>query len=207
MYDDIDTAPCTLCHRPGAGIYHPGCRARLEEHLRVLPRLYRVLEVALVPTRGSSGGPVTGSRTAPLPCRLDTLDLRARGGIEGVLTTWERDVRELLGWDPPPACGSVEETVVSSAWFLLNQIPWIAEQHPAAYELADEIHQLVAHCRAVLGEEPAERRITLACATPDCTGVLRITLSTPGQQCGRCGTSYGWEALRALRPATRAVAA
>lgn len=206
MYDDT-TAPCTLCHQPASSTYHLGCRRQLEEHLADLPRLYRALEMALVPSRSSSGGGlVSGSRTAPLPVRLEVLDLRARGGVEGILSTWERDVRDQLGWVEPPARGSVEAAVAGSAQFLLDQVPWIAEQHPAAYELTDELRAVVAHCRAALGHEPAERRIILACATDGCVGVLRITLSTPGQQCGRCGTSYGWEELRTLRPAERAVA-
>ncbi|MEU1778147.1 MULTISPECIES: hypothetical protein [Streptomyces] len=184
--------PCAICDKPARPRVHDGCRTRLDEDLAALPGLYRRLADVLAP--GQTGGDGrTASRTAPLPVRLDVLDLRARGGIEGILTTWERDVREHLGWASSPFRDdaerrSVEQQVKGAARFLRANLLWICDQHPAVREFADEIRQTAGHARALVTGERPERRITVACP---CGGTLRVTISTPGARCPACGTQYG----------------
>lgn len=185
--------PCAICSRPARGRVHDGCRRRLDDDLAALPALYRQLADVLEPGRAGGDGR-TSSRTAPLPVRLDALDLRARGGIEGILTTWEADIRDLLAWAPTPFRGSVEQQVDGASVFLRTNLDWICDQHPAINEFAAEIRQTAGHARTLITGEKPERRITVACP---CGGTLRVTVSTPGVQCPACRQQYGHtEALR-----------
>lgn len=202
MNDDPQSWPCAVCLRPSQPRVHDGCRQRIAENLADLPALYRQLADALHPGRRGGDGR-TGTRTAPLPCNLDTLDLRARGGIEGVLTSWEDDIRDILDWQPRPFRGDVQQTVTGSAAFLLLQLPWICDTHPAVKELADELRQIVGQARRLITGEPAPRRVTVLCP---CGGTMRVTLDTPGARCSGCGTQYGHSEVLQLPMADRAAA-
>ncbi|MEV4738637.1 hypothetical protein [Streptomyces sp. NPDC049555] len=135
-----------------------------------------------------------------MPVRLDALDLRARGGIEGVLTSWERDVRDLLGWPPPPFRGTVEQQVDGAVRLLHDNLGWLVEHHPAVDDLAAEIHSLVKQIKTIVTGELPERRLHLACT---CGAALTITLSTPGRRCTQCDQQYGLQELRQLPLAPR----
>ncbi|MGW6703579.1 hypothetical protein ACWGDE_01615 [Streptomyces sp. NPDC054956] len=193
---------CEICRNPSAVRVHEGCQARLNEGLAALPTLYRELEQHLAPgRRGDSGR--SGSRTAPLPVNEAVLDLRARGGIEGVVTTWEQVAREDLGWDPPPFRGNVQQTVDGAVAFLRAQVPWFCDAHEAVFELADDVRRLKAECDAIVGGERPARRIPVACP---CGTVLKVTLDTPGVRCGGCEVQYGHAEVLQLPMAERSAA-
>ncbi|MGK5733322.1 hypothetical protein, partial [Streptomyces sp. URMC 124] len=154
------------------------------------------------PRPGAATGAGPSQHTAPLPVSLDALDLRARGGIEGILTSWERDVRDLLGWSPPPFRGTVEQQVDGAAALLRSNLDWICDQHPAAREFAAEIRQTAGHARALVDGEKPERRITVTCP---CGSTLRVTISTPGARC-HCGQQYGHAEVLQLPMAERRAA-
>jgi hypothetical protein len=193
---------CEICRNPSTVRVHPGCEERLDEGLAALPLLYRQLEQHLAPgRRGDSGR--SGSRTAPLPVNERVLDLRARGGIEGVVTTWERDARETLGWDPAPFRGDVQQTVDGAVAFLRLQVSWFCDAHDAVYEMAQDLRRLKAECEAVVGGERPPRRIPVACP---CGTVLRVTLDTPGARCPGCEVQYGHAEVLQLPMAERSAA-
>ena len=193
---------CEICRKPSTVRVHAGCEARLDEGLAALPSLYRELEQHLAPgRRGDSGR--TGSRTAPLPVNERVLDLRARGGIEGVVTTWERDARETLGWEPAPFRGDVQQTVDGAVAFLRAQVPWFCDAHPAVFELAQDIKRLRAECAAIIGGARPPRRIPVQCS---CGTVLKVTLDTPGARCPGCETQYGHAEVLQLPAAARSAA-
>ncbi|GAA0453943.1 hypothetical protein ABZ951_00705 [Streptomyces sp. NPDC046215] len=201
MHDTVAPAswPCVLCDRPARTRVHDDCRVRVATNLDELPVLYRRLEEVLVPGRAGGDGR-TGSRTAPLPVNLSALDLRARGGIEGVLTSWEQDARDLLGLPGVPCRGAVEQQVGGAAAFLQDQLLWFCDIHPAVREFADEIRNVAAQARYLITGETPERHVRLACP---CGATLSITLATPGRQCTRCGQQYSWQDLRDLPIAER----
>ncbi len=181
-----ESEPCAICRKPARTRVHPGCQARIAEHLAELPALHAELADHLVPDRGGDGGRA-GTRTAPIPCSLEVLSLTSRGGIEGVLAGWEASTRELLGWDPAPP-RTVGQSVGASARFLAVNLSWICDNHPAITDLAHELAALVAHAdRIITGDRP-ERRVAVACR---CGGTLHVTLSTPGTRCANCGQQYG----------------
>lgn len=195
--------PCEICLRPSVPRVHPGCQERLADNLNALPGLYRKLADVLTPGQRGGWGR-TGTRTAPLPVNVDVLDLRGWGGIEGLLTSWERDVRETLGWEPVSECGTVEATVDQAAGFLALQLPWICEEHPAVREFAEEVGAVTAHARRLVTGEKPPRRIPVRCA---CGQVLRITLDTPGYRCPDCNVQYERDELMSLPLAERSSAA
>lgn len=197
--NDAVVLSCEICRRPSVPRVHAGCQGRLDTQLAALPRHYRALAAELAPGRRGTDGR-TGSRTAPLPVNERVLDLRARGGIEGVVTTWERDVRELLGWEAPPFRGSIEQTVDGAVAFLRTNLNWICDQHPAVYEFAQDVRRLRSECDAILGGERPPRRIPVACP---CGTVLKVTLDTPGRQCSGCGQQYGHAEVLGLPLAER----
>ncbi|MER7151235.1 hypothetical protein [Streptomyces lydicus] len=202
----IDTAatepePCALCRKASRSRVHPGCRARIAEHLADLPVLHAELAEHLAPSRGGDGGRA-GTRTAPIPCSLEVLSLTSRGGIEGVLAGWEASTRELLGWDAAPP-RTVDLSVGVSARFLAVNLTWICDHHPAVDDLARELAALTAHARRILTGDRPERRIAVACP---CGHTLRVTISTPGARCDNCGQQYGHSEALQLPLANRAAA-
>lgn len=194
--------PCEVCKRPSVPRVHPGCQERLDDNLAMLPVLYRQLEDALQPGRRGDEGR-SGSRTAPLPVNERALDLRARGGIEGVVTSWERDARELLGWSPPPFRGDIEQTIIGAVAFLRTNLDWFCDQHMAVREFAEDVRRLRAECEALTTGEQRPRRVTVACP---CGGTLRVTLDTPGARCPGCSEQYGHTEVLQLPLAERAAA-
>lgn len=188
----MDTAPaswpCEICDKPSRARVHPGCQAAIDEHLEALPKLYRALGAFLAPGRTPATGGRSGSRTAPLPARLEVLDLRSRGGIEGVLGTWEADVREQLGWTPAVPRGSVEAAVEAHASFLRANLIWICDEHPAVREFGADVRRVAGQARAIAMGGAPERRVGVQCG---CGGVLHVTVSTDGARCEDCGTQYG----------------
>ncbi|MFF7576841.1 hypothetical protein ACFZBE_17925 [Streptomyces sp. NPDC008061] len=202
MIDAPKSWPCELCARPSVPRVHEGCAERVRQNLLALPGLYRQLGDALIPGRRGGGGR-SGTRTAPLPCNIDALDLRSRGGIEGVLATWAADLCDREGWTLAEY-GSVEAAVDGYAELLLNNLVMLCDEHPAIKELGDELRQIVGQARRVVTGEKAPRKVPVACP---CGHILRVSLDTPGEQCRGCGEQYSHRELFDLPFAGHQVAA
>jgi hypothetical protein len=185
----IDAQPaesCAVCDRPARTRVHPGCQDRIAANLHELPHLYRQLADALQPGRRGGDGR-TGTRSAPLPCNLDTLDLRSRGGIEGVVGGWARDLCEREQWDIPHY-QSVQAVIDWSCATLGINLTLLCNEHEAIKEMAAELNQVAGQARRIITGETAPRRVGVQCA---CGHVLRVTLDTAGVRCPGCETSYG----------------
>jgi hypothetical protein len=201
MYPDDDVTFCAVCDSPARDRVHPGCRQRMADNLRTLPQLYRQLADALTPGRRGGDGR-SGTRTAPIPCNTEALDLRGRGGIEGVVGGWARDLCERERWDIP-AHQSVEAVVDWSCAILLANLGVLCDEHPAIRELADELRQIAGQARRIItGEKPAIK-VPVRCP---CGNTLRVTLDSPGERCRNCDTQYGHTELMHLPLAERRAA-
>ncbi|MFC5802773.1 hypothetical protein [Streptomyces formicae] len=199
---DPESWPCAVCDRPARERVHRGCEDRMRTNLEALPRLYRALAAALQPGRRGGDGR-SGTRTAPIPCSLDAVDLRARGGIEGVLGGWARDLCEREGWSIPDYT-SITAIVDWGAKTLITNLPMICDEHPAVKEIADELRSVRAQAeRLITGEKPP-RRVPVACP---CGAILRVTLDTAGVKCPGCSQQYGHSELFGLPLAERRAAA
>lgn len=210
MDTDTTTPTCTACgrtlleHERG----HAGCGACVRTLDRLLLELagptglYARLATVLQPGTVQAGGRVSGSRTAPIPCRLEPLSLSSRGGIVTILQTWLVDWHEQLHYRHPRWQGNLQQQLDQAVSRIRILLAWAAENHEAFAEFAAELKQAVGAARAqVTGEQPA-RRVTVTC---HCGAPLRITLDTPGKRCS-CGAQYGWAELRQLPLAERSAA-
>jgi hypothetical protein len=200
MFDDAPEQPCAVCDKPSRTRVHTGCRERIDANLRELPQLYRQLGDALMPGRRGGDGR-SATRTAPLPCSIDTLDLLARGGIEGVVGGWARDLCERENWTIPHY-GTIASTVDWACGTLGLNLAMICDEHPAVRELADELRSIASQARRIITGEAPPRKVPVACP---CGRVLRVTLDTPGERCG-CGQQYGHDELFRLPLAERRAA-
>jgi hypothetical protein len=170
----------------------------MADALRELPGLYRQLADSLTPGRRGGDGR-SGTRTAPIPCNLDSLDLRGRGGIEGVVGGWARDLCEREAWDVPDY-QSVQAVVDWSCAILLANLGMICDEHEAVREIADELRQIAGQARRIVTGEKPPRRVPVVCP---CGWTLRVTLDTPAVKCPACSTQYGHSDLFKLPLAER----
>lgn len=206
-----DANACTVCCNPlyqdelGHRACQP-CANRTDGHLLAIAGadgLYAQLRTRLVPGSGSGQPSVSGSRTAPLPLRLEPLSLLAPGGIVTLLQDWLIDWHEQLGWTRPRQTGSLQQQCDQVVHGLRVNIAWAAAHHPAFADFASEVAALRRQCeRQITGDRP-ERRIAVAC---QCGGTLHVTLSTPGTRCVDCGQQYGHAEALQLPLARRAAA-
>lgn len=190
---------CPLCGRPtDDATAHPACVAGLDGRLQRIPVLYRMLADVLEPG-AAVGTRVSGSRTAPIPVRLEPLSLRARGGIIAILATWETDWRDRRGWAPVPARADREQLVdgdqalADIVRFLSAHLPWAVRSHPAVDEFAGEIGDIVGACLRVLGLVNNAYRIGQCPAqlgTRTCGRVLYADPYATAIRCDRCHTEW-----------------
>jgi hypothetical protein len=201
-----DTAPqswpCAVCDRPANTRVHRGCQQKISDNLAELPELYDQLADALVPGRRGGDGR-SATRSAPIPCSLEVLDLRSRGGIEGVLSSWAADLCEREGWTLRQY-GTVEAAVRGHAMLLGINLPLLCDEHPAIRELADELRSVAGQARRLVTGEKPPVRVPVACP---CGAILRVTLDSPGRRCNDCGQQYGHTELMGLPLAERRAAA
>ncbi|WP_406188964.1 hypothetical protein [[Kitasatospora] papulosa] len=207
-----ETTTCTICRRDlrddEAGRY--ACRIcvdLIDQHLRALAGpegLYARLSAQLTPWAGNGGPAVSGSRTAPVPLRLEVLNLMTAGGpVLGPLETWVRDWEDCGRADMCEA-GTLQRRVDHAVGTLRFNLQWAATSHPAFDEFGREVHAMWRTLdRQITGERPA-RIVPVACP---CGTVLRITLDTAGARCVGCGEQYGHSELMELPLADRRIAA
>ncbi|MFI5769612.1 hypothetical protein ACIA74_13835 [Streptomyces sp. NPDC051658] len=207
-----ESTECLICHHglhaDEAGRYacRP-CTDRIDGHLRALAGpdgLYARLGGRLAPGSGGGGPAVSGSRSAPLPVRLEPLSLMARGGVVTVLQTWLVDWHDRLGWGHPRWNGDMQQQLDEVAQALRVNLPWAAASHPAIDECAREISQLARQCEQQVTGERKPRTVPVACP---CGQTLKVTLDTPGARCPGCGEQYGHSELMDLPLAERPIAA
>jgi hypothetical protein len=208
---DYEWPTCTACRRQLRHDELDRIACRISQHrvdgniadLAGDAGLYALLAGAFAPGAGSGEGRVSGSRSAPLPLRLEPLSLSARGGVVTILQTWQVDWHDILGWRHPRWEGGLQQQLDQVVKALRNNLEWAASQHPAFGEFEAEVATVTRTCRRqVTGERP-ERRIPVACS---CGATLHVTLSTPGARCSACGVQYGREEALELPLAVRAAA-
>jgi hypothetical protein len=147
----------------------------------------------------SSGGPaVSGSRTAPVPLRLEILNLQTAGGpVLGPLETWVRDW-EAHGHAELGEGGSLQQRVDHACSTLRFNLGWAASHHMAADAFADEIAGIHRTLSGITSGEKAPRRIPVQCG---CGQILHVTLDTRSKTCPGCEIRYGHEELFRLNMA------
>jgi hypothetical protein len=210
---------CTLCttHRIDYGSLCHSCTHATRDRLQRLPRMWASLEAWLTPGNDGPSGPAAyGGRArlaeAPLPVRGEVLDLRAPGGIVGVLEDWREAVYETRGWPRPVPASSLTHRVSIAAADLGDNLDWISRWYAGA-GFGWDIRRLVDRVRAVvqpgraLDEPPEPTYLGRCVAAVDEDGTAcghRLYADmTRTVQCGLCLCLYPpdtWLALRHFQP-------
>lgn len=195
---------CGLCEQQLEHDYLcPGCARATTERLERMPTLWAALAAWLAPGSGVSAQyGRTSPVEAPLPVRESALNLRAVGGIAGVLEDWRAAMQEDRGWGAPAVPAAIGHRVTVAARALAINMDWIVSSWPMAGDMAQEVRALERAAMSVVDpEDPDERRQRHGSPIGRCVAqfpegdVCGAELrSYPGQavvSCASCGTAYG----------------
>lgn len=187
---------CTICQRAlnpeREFVRHDRCANHLRTSLADIPALYALMGDVLAPGTAGDRTRVSGTRTAPLPVRLEPLSLRARGGIITILATWEVDWRETRGMAPAER-GIGERDLAAIVLWLRAHLPWAIEHHLGIREFADEVRDIGRECRAAAGLLPHMMRIGDCPVDVDGEACGAALYADPGAEeisCRRCRSSW-----------------
>jgi hypothetical protein len=191
-----------------------------------LPSLFEKLNTSSMLMRGARkpGATTSGSRTPPIPPRLDVLALVAPGGgIAARLQAIEDSWRSALGWPIEPRTDGQRvfaswrinpvEAVKEHTRFLTNNLLWACSSYESVGQDIDDLRRLHGECTALANHEPRAGRVQIgACPTPVDNGWCGqpLTAATDNHRvhCRTCGAR--WDGLgewRELRSAQEAVLA
>ncbi|WP_275558516.1 hypothetical protein [Streptomyces sp. 5-6(2022)] len=210
---------CTACSRDlweteaGRQTCRP-CETRTSERLGELVALHQQINTSAALMRGArrGGAPTSGSRTPPIPPRLEVLSLTSAGGVATRLRDIEDSWRKALGWTVAPWRGSPGEAVPDHVRFLINNLPWACDAYESVGQDVEEIRRLHAECKQALSHDRKPGRVNVGhCPTlidkHPCGAQLTASAATSRIRCGTCGSQwddmFGW---RELRKAQEAVA-
>jgi hypothetical protein len=175
------------------------CVDRMRATLRAIPAALIVLREGSMQRERTGETGRAGTREAPLPCRLDTLNLigpAATGTVHdphgdqigqralvGVLGDWVRLICEERRLNGPDAW-----TETALAGWLRGQVTWAATR-PWISELAGELNDVMWQIRGIARVEVRTRAVSRPC--PRCQ---MMTLSRTDHdaytRCSECGTAW-----------------
>lgn len=190
---------CALCRRATNRSLCTNCWNYAVEKLQILPRLYVDLADEMQPS-SSVGERVGGSKTPPIPVRLETLHLRT-GGISKPLMAHEAKVRIEQRHTRITFRGEEINRITITCKYLTAQAEWIYEHYTDAATLANDINDISKRINTTLGHRSELMTIGTCPAETDgqlCGAKLQInpaTLTSFGDiKCKACGTV--WESSK-----------
>lgn len=197
---------CSVCHRrdPREGRVCEGCRSRLAGWLAELPHLYADLLARDDVLRSEGGhGHVSGTHDAPVPIRVDAVDLTlpARGSVSdtghdqvghlptaSVLAAWADDWRTARNQRE----GRPDPQVRVLCRWLGDRLDWATAHHPAISDFATELGDVRRALYGVLGlfDIPDYKR-GVPCRSPACEALHLVQQNgSPYVECLSCGRLY-----------------
>ncbi len=195
------------------------CEDATGTRIAELPGLFRQMNTTASLMRGArrpGGGSTSGSKTPPIPPRLEVLALVGPGGIATRLRDIEDAWRKALGWTVAPWRGSPAQAVPQHTQFLLNNLPWACDAYQSVGQDIDDLRRLHAECTAIVNDErrPGRVQIGLCPIRVDdglCGQQLTASAASHRVRCGNCGARWEtlgeWRELRAAQEAVLAEAA
>jgi hypothetical protein len=191
------------------------CQDATTQRITELPALFSRLDTTAALMRGArrSGAGMSGSKTPPIPPRLDVLNLVGPGGAAARLQAIEDSWRQTLGWTIAPWRGSPSEAVPAHAQFIANNLLWACESYEDVGQDIDDLRRLHGEMKALADGERRAGRVQIgACPVQSgngtCGTALTATADSHRVRCSGCGTR--WETLgewRDLRAAQERVLA
>jgi hypothetical protein len=180
------------------------CRREVRRELRALPGLYR--DCAWKLSNTPQGMVPRISRTRPVGISLNEAAVRVRADVLDILSAWCALVVSERG-----VAGPADRAVDELAAFLDRNLVWLAA-HPAAGDLAAELHGLTEAACDVADNASGETRTLGRCDRSGCGQTVFMT-RTPegGGHRVRCAAGHAWQPhewlLLSRRMATVEVAA
>jgi len=191
------------------------CEDATAKRISELGSLFRQLDTTAALMKGGSrgAGPTAGTRTPPIPPRLDVLNLVSPGGMASRLAAIEDSWRATLGWSIAPWRGSPAQSIPHHVAFLANNLLWACSSYEEVGQDIDDLRRLHGECTALVNDERRPGRVQIGnCpVTVDdglCWTPLTASAASHRVRCGGCGSR--WETLgewRELRAAQERVLA
>lgn len=195
---------CALCRKATKRPLCPSCWDYSVEKLKTFPAKYKQLENEMLPTQGH-GERVGGSKTPPLPVRIETLHLRT-GGISKPLLAHEAKIRIQQKHTKITFRGEEHNRIEITCSYLTAQAEFIFTYYQEAGQLALDISNINKQINTVLGYR-SELLTIGTCPAQDEKGqvcgnklqVNPVTLTNFGDiKCRACGTVWSSEKWRLL---------
>lgn len=216
-HDVTDTIACVLCTRRRREIGNccGVCRDRIDERLADIAVLHKLLPELLIPGAGPQDGGKRGkTAAAPLPCRVDVLnligpvnDVHVRYNLDAlgdllcqhgpyathaVLDALTETAREQLGLEPGP----VGQSVPTLVKFLRRQLDRICAIYDPLYQFSQEISEAWSILKSVCGERRPSPIGTCPAVvvregkSVECGAPLYVPLYSDTIQCHQCGEEW-----------------
>lgn len=223
--DNLDQFEWPVCVTPRCGrqmwVAEAGryacrpCEEITAQRVRELPALFRQLDTTAALMRGARrpGGATSGSKTPPIPPRLEVLALVGPGGAAARLSAIEDAWRQALGWTIAPWRGNPAQAMPHLAEFLTNNLLWACSSYEEVGQDIDDLRRLHAECAALVSGEKRPGRVQIgACpvVVDDGWCGIQLTASTGSHRIHCAGCGARWETLgewRELRAAQERVLA
>lgn len=195
---------CALCRKVTERSLCPSCWNNSIEKVKTFADRYNQLESEMLPTQGH-GERVGGSRTPPIPVRIETLHLRT-GGISKPLMAHEYKIRIEQRHTRITFRGEEYNRIEISCKYLSAQSDWIFTTYSEVAKLAADIDMINKQINAVLGYRSDLLTIGTCPAQDDkgevCGNKLQINpalLTSFGDiRCRACNTVWSSEKWRLL---------
>ena len=158
---------------------------------RLVSGLFAALPLELEPGARGLGVRVSGSKSAPIPARMEPLSQSSDGGLVNDLEEWVKDWH-YRGY--ATLCDAVRpqyrmDQAVATLRFNLDTA---VRRHDAIKAFAEELREIRGTCESLIVGAKPPRPLAAVC---HCGTVIRFNLNTDARYCKGCGTDYGHSAL------------
>jgi len=195
---------CVLCRKATERSLCSRCWDYSLEKLQTFPEKYRQLGNELLPSQGRSER-VGGSRTPPIPVKLEALDLRT-GGISKPLMKHEAKIRIERNHTRITFRGAEHNRIEVTCKYISSQGELVFKHYAEVDELAKDIDAINKRINTVLGYRSELLTIGTCPALDDkgevCGNKLQVnpaTLTNFGDiKCRACNTIWSSERWRLL---------
>lgn len=186
------------------------CEDKTAARIAELPSLFRQLNTTAALMRGARrpGGGSSGSKTPPIPPRLEVLALVGPGGVAARLAAIEDSWRSALGWTVAPWRGSPAQAVPVHVEFLANNLLWACSSYEEVGQDIDDLRRLHGECKAIADNERRPGRVQIGACPGQleaglCGQPLTASAASHRVRCGTCGSRWEtleeWHQLRAAQ--------
>lgn len=187
---------CPICRKKCEALVCDSCWTLALDRLVKIPEGYQALEEELIPSQGV-GERVGGSKTPPIPVKLEVLHLRTQG-IKEPLLIHEARIRAQQNHTQITFRGDTYNYIFQSVRYLLGQHEWVKKNYTEIDHLVKDIALISRAINSALGHR--SDLVTIGtCPTIDDTGEtcgykLQVNPSTLSNFsdiiCSSCGTKW-----------------